>query len=151
MILKGKTLNLDIQIKSRKAQQFEEMVCEEDENLLAILPTKAVGKGKFDFMAKLLNHFQSGNKKIPIVSEDEYDENGNLTKEKVFDCYDFIDEYLELNECSITDLYRKIIEEFDVRGIIEKGMGFQISETLKEMMSQVMEEMNVNKMMKMTK
>lgn len=125
MILKGKEdKTLNIRINTRKAKDFEDMVCGEDESLLSLLPQKAMGKGSIEFMAKLLNHFQANDEKLSID-----------------DCYDFMDDYFEANEKSIVDLYTEIIEQFDVAGVIAKGMGFHISKMIKEELKKMKEEM----------
>jgi Ca2+-binding EF-hand superfamily protein len=141
MLLKGKDVNVEIEIKVRKAQLFEESVCNENENLLAVLPQKAMGRNNIGFLIDLISFFQVGENKLPKISE-EVDEDGN----KKYDLYDFLDDYLEVNKkMSITELYAKIIEEFDVKGIIDRGLGFQMAKMLRDAVEQMKTEMTLNK------
>lgn len=134
---------IELAIKTRTAKKFEDKYCNENENLISKLPQLATGNKSIEGMVEIISFFQVGKKKLPTVSEDEYDEDGNLVKEGKYDIYDFLDDYLVANETSITELYRKVIEEFDIRGIIERGMGFQISNMIVGMMDEMKKQFTV--------
>lgn len=128
MLLKTKKVEIEIQVKSKLAQRFEEKICEEDESLLTVVPAKAMAKDKIKFMATMLNTFQADKEKLPIEDDDKYD------------MYDFIDDWCEENEKSITDLYVMFLEQLDVKGIIDRGMGFTMGKLIKDSMKKAMEQ-----------
>lgn len=140
LVLKTKDLTVELAMKTRSAYKFEQKFCGAEENLISKLPQMALGNKSIEYMVEIISFFQTGNKKLPTLSEDEYDDDGNLVKEGKYDIYDFLDDYLEENETSITELYRKVIEEFDVKGIIDRGMGFQMSNMIRESLDAMKEQ-----------
>lgn len=123
----------EARIMFSKINEFEEKInkdCEEKESLME----KVVGaytKGDINFLLETLNHFQTSKEK--------------LSKEEIST---FIDEYLINEEKDIYDVYEKVVNEFDISGVIKKGMGKNIVKQFTEAMSQAMEQMQDTQAMK---
>lgn len=116
MILKAKGKELKIELKIRKVSDFELKKCDKKETLLTVLASKCVENDRIEFLVDMLSEFQSN--KEDKLSKDEL--------------YDFIDDYLEESRKDITTIYTDIIEEMDVMGVINKGLGFIMSKRIKQ-------------------
>lgn len=130
MILKAKGKELKIELKLRKIANFELKKCDKRETLLTVLASKCVENDRIEFLIDMLSEFQS-------------EKENKLSKD---DLYDFIDDYLEESKKDITTIYTDIIEEMDVVGVINKGLGFTITKQIKNqfnlMKNQMEKEMN---------
>lgn len=125
MILKTAKKNLEIQLKLSKVSRFEEENCGENENLLSLIPSKIMARDRIEFLVKFLNYFQVDNGEKLSIDE----------------IYDFLDAYLEENKRDIISVYTDVIKEMDIRGVINKGMGFTMAEMLTTAVKNQMKEL----------
>ena len=130
MILETKDRKMEIQIKLRLADKFEKEVCNEEQNLMTVLPSMALAKDSISNMVNILSYFQAGDNLLPKEDEEKYD------------IYDFLDDYLYENKKSVIELYQDVLKEFDVRGIFARGMGFKMAKTLADSIQSIMDEMD---------
>ncbi len=125
MILKTSKRTLEIKLKLSKVERFEAENCKDEESLLTLVPSKVMAKDRISFLARFLNFFQ-------------IDDGEKLSIEEI---YDFLDEYLDENECDVMSIYTDIIKEMDVKGVINKNMGFTITKMLNQRISEIKEKM----------
>lgn len=128
MILKTKSGKMiETKIMFYKAGKYQKEVCEKDETLLTLLPQKMFSNDSIDFLVKTLEYFQIGDKKL---NEKEI---GKL-----------LDEYLEDNkdnkDVDFYSLYNELIKEFDVSGVMKKGMGFEMAARVQKQMDEAIQQ-----------
>lgn len=115
------TKTLECRVKFSLINEFEEKINKDVSEKKSLMESvlDAYSTGNVSFLIETLNHFQTNENKL---SKDE------IT--------DFIDDYLVNNETDIYEVYGEVLKEFDVSGVIKKGMGKNIVKQFTEKMEE---------------